>query len=121
MPNKESAVSFLKMVGSGDVTSAYDKFVDPEFIHHNQYFVGDRQSLMLAMQDAHQTNPNTSLEVKHIYEDGNNVITHSYVAKEDLEITVVHIFRFNQNHKIVELWDVGQLINKDTPNKNTPF
>ena len=42
MTKKEIAVSFLKMAGSGDVQKAYDKFVAPAFIHHNQYFKGDR-------------------------------------------------------------------------------
>jgi hypothetical protein len=44
MTTKEKAASFLKMAGTGDVQNAYDKFVAPAFVHHNQYFKGDRQS-----------------------------------------------------------------------------
>ena len=35
MANKETAASFLKMAGTGNVRAAYEKFVAPDFIHHN--------------------------------------------------------------------------------------
>ena len=123
MANKDSATSFLKMAGSGNVRAAYEKFVAPDFIHHNQYFKGDRHSLMAAMEEASKTHPNKAIEVKHVYEDGDVVITHSLVTRQDPKapgIAVVHIFRFRDG-RILELWDVGQEIAKDSPNENGPF
>jgi len=120
MTNKERSVSFLKMAGSGDVQNAYDKFVALSFVHHNQYFKGDRQSLLNAMKEASVKSPNKSIDVKHVYEDGNTVVTHSLVTRQNPEepgIVVVHIFRF-ESDQIVELWDVGQVISKDSPNEN---
>ena len=83
MDQKESAETFLKMAGNGDVRAAYDKFIAPNFIHHNQYFKGDRESLMKAMEEAQKKSPNQSIEVKHVYQDGNTVITHSQVLRRD--------------------------------------
>ena len=123
MTNKISATSFLEMAGSGNVRAAYEKFVAPDFIHHNQYFKGDRQSLMLAMEEAAKSHPNKAIDIKHIYEDGNVVITHSLVTRQDPDapgIAVVHIFRFRDG-RIAELWDVGQEISKDSPNERGPF
>ena len=123
MTNKESATSFLKMAGGGNVRAAYEKFVAPDFIHHNQHFKGDRQSLLLAMEEASRTHPNKAIDVKYIYQDGDVVITHSLVTRQDPEapgIAVMHIFRF-KNDRIVELWDLGQEIAKNSPNKNGPF
>lgn len=123
MTNKEIAVSFLKAAASGDVKSAYEKFVANSFIHHNQYFKGDRQSLLEAMEEANKVSPNKSIDVKYAYEDGNTVICHSLVEREDpdaAEIAVVHIMRF-ENFKIAELWDLGQEILKDCPNENGLF
>jgi len=120
MTNKERSVSFLKMAGSGDVQNAYDKYVALSFVHHNQYFKGDRQSLLNAMKEASVKSPNKSIDVKHMYEDGNTVVTHSLVTRQNPEepgIVVVHIFRF-ESDQIVELWDVGQVISKDSPNEN---
>ena len=123
MSRKELAVAFLKMAGLGDVRAAYDRFTGSNFIHHNQYFKGDRQSLMAAMEEASRTAPNRSIDVKHVYEDGNTVITHSLVTRQDPAaqgIAVVHIFRF-ENDRVVELWDLGQQIAKDSPNENGLF
>src|SRR5262245_7860398 len=121
--HKEAATSFLKMAGMGKVQQAYDQYVAPSFIHHNQYFKGDRQSLLMAMQDASNSSPNKSIEIKHAYEDGDTVITHSLVTRQDTEapeIAVVHIFRFEQD-RVVELWDLAQPISKDSPNQNGTF
>jgi len=35
-------------------------------------------------------------------------------------VAVVHIFRF-ENGKVVELWDLGQQMIKDSPNENGLF
>ncbi len=121
--HKDAAESFLKMAGMGKVQEAYDRYVAPSFIHHNQYFKGDRQSLLTAMQEASKTAPNKSIEIKHVYEDGDTVITHSLVTRRDPvspDIAVVHIFRFEQG-RVVELWDLGQPISKDSPNENGMF
>tara|TARA_R110000796_G_scaffold88850_3_gene191833 strand:+ start:43799 stop:43912 length:114 start_codon:yes stop_codon:yes gene_type:complete len=37
-----------------------------------------------------------------------------------MEIAVVHIFRFKKE-RIIELWDLGQVISKDSPNENGLF
>ena len=121
--HKEAARSFLQMAGSGKVQEGYDRYVAPSFIHHNQYFKGDRQSLLTAMQEASTTTPNKSIEIKHIYEDGDTVITHSLVTRQDPEapkIAVVHIFRF-EHDRVAELWDLGQPISADSPNVNGAF
>ena len=121
--HKEAAMSFLKMAGLGKVQEAYDQYVAPSFIHHNAYFKGDRQSLLKAMQEASKATPNKSIEIKHAYEDGDTVITHSLVTRQDPkapDIAVVHIFRFEQD-RVVELWDLGQPISEDSPNENGPF
>ena len=123
MSPKEMAVSFLKMAGSGNVREAYERFIAPDFIHHNQYFKGDRESLMLAMEEASRRSPNKSIDIKHVYETGDIVITHSLVTHQDPAepgIAVVHIFRF-ENGCVAELWDLGQPMIKDSPNRNGMF
>jgi predicted SnoaL-like aldol condensation-catalyzing enzyme len=118
--HKEAAQSFLKLAGTGKVQEAYDQYIAPSFIHHNQYFKGDRRSLLEAMQEASKTSPNKSIEIKRVYEDGDTVITHSVVTRRDADapaIAVVHIFRFEQD-RVVELWDLGQPVSKDSPNEN---
>lgn len=123
MTQKDKAISFLKMAGSGDVKAAYEKFIAPNFIHHNQYFKGDRQSLLTAMEEAHKASPNKAIEVKRAVEEGDTVMTHSLVTRQDStqpDIAVVHIFRFEKD-QIVEFWDLGQAIDKNSPNEKGMF
>lgn len=123
MTNKEKALCFLELCAQDKYQEAYDKFIAPDFIHHNQYIKGDRESLMNGMMDSGRQSPNASIDVKHIYEDGQTVITHSQVNRkhpDQLPIAVVHIWRF-ENGKIVELWDLGQMMMKDSPNENGMF
>src|SRR5688572_23023959 len=77
----DSATAFLQMVANRKVEDAYAKFISKDFIHHNQYFKGDRQSLMIGMEEAGKKNPNKSLEIKKVFEDGDTVITLSHVKQ----------------------------------------
>ena len=115
--NKEKAVSFLQLVASGKVREAYQRYIGPDFIHHNPYFPGDANSLMLAMEENAAKNPNKLLEVKSVIEDKERVVVFSHVKQNpsDLGGAVVHIFRF-ENDQVVELWDVGQAIPENSPN-----
>lgn len=122
LTHKEKAVSFLQLVASGKVEEAYQKYISPEFRHHNPYFRGDANSLMVAMQENAALNPNKILEVKQAIGEGELVTVHSHVRQrpEDIGGAVVHIFRF-QDNQIAELWDVGQPIPEDSPNENGMF
>jgi len=120
MTNKEAAKAFLQLAGRGRVREAFDTFISDDFIHHNQYYKGNREALSKAMAEAHENSPNKLIEIKHCYKDGDTVITHSCVKKLAMEIAVIHIFRF-RNSKIVELWDLGQQIEKESPNENGLF
>jgi predicted SnoaL-like aldol condensation-catalyzing enzyme len=120
MDKKKIAQSFLESAGLGAVEKAFEAYVAPNFIHHNQYFKGDRLSLKEAMEEDHKKNPNESITIKKSYIDGETVITHSLVVKKKMQIAVVHIFRF-KGDKIVELWDIGQIAEEDSPNQNGLF
>jgi len=120
---REQAVAFLKLAAAGEVQAAFDAYVAPDFIHHNPYFKGDRQSLLDAMAAAHESSPNRSIEIRQVLADGDSVATHSRVRRQDPsqpDVAVVHIFRFADG-KIAELWDIGQLLDADSPNEHGAF
>ncbi|AZV43284.1 nuclear transport factor 2 family protein [Peribacillus asahii] len=120
--NKEKAVSFLQLVASGRVSEAYQRHIGPGFRHHNPFFPEDADSLLLAMEESAAQNPHKTLEVKLAIEENETVVVHSHVKQNpnDLGGAVVHIFRF-QDERIVELWDIGQSIPENSPNKNGVF
>lgn len=117
MTKKDTAIEFLKLAYSGNAREAYGKYVHLDFTLHNVFHKGDRESLIVAMEEALAKNPNKSFEVLHALEDGNLAAVHTHVTKEDgTEFAVVHIFRF-KDKKIIELWDIGMAVPKDLPLK----
>lgn len=120
MTNKEIAIQFIETCALKSPKAAFAEYTNPNFKHHNQYFPGDRDSLMNAMIEADKAQPNKSFAVKQAYETGDRVALFSHVVKDAMEIAVVHMFRF-ENGKISEMWDVGQVLEKNSPNKNGIF
>jgi predicted SnoaL-like aldol condensation-catalyzing enzyme len=120
MTNKEIALKFLATCALNDPKEAFAQYVHTNFRHHNQYFKGDRLSLMNAMVEAGKTMPNKSFNIKQVYEADGKVAVFSQVVKESMEIAVVHMMRF-ENGKISEMWDVGQIVDKNSPNENGAF
>ena len=57
------------LAASGKFREAYSGYVIPYFRHHNPYFRGDRESLMLAMEENATENPNKKLDIKLTLKD----------------------------------------------------
>jgi predicted SnoaL-like aldol condensation-catalyzing enzyme len=121
-PHKEKAVDFLQLIVSGKIDEAYKKYVSPDLRHHNPYFPGDADSLRQAMKENDGMSPNKTLEVMQTIEEGESVMVYSHIKQkvDDLGAAVVHMFRFHED-KIIEMWDVGQPVAKDSPNENGMF
>ena len=120
--HKDEAVAFMRLVASGKVREAYERYVGASFRHHNAFFPGDRESLLKGMEENAAKNPNKVLDVKHVLEDDGFVAVHSHVRQHpaDRGAAVVHVFRF-ESERIVELWDVGQPLPKGSPNQHGMF
>lgn len=124
MTKKEIAQDFLTLASSGYPRKAFELYVADDFIHHNAYFKGDRKTLMLAMEETHKQNPNKVFEMQRALEDGNLVAVHSRVQQVGENAwtgAVIHIFRFDNNNKVVELLDFGQSVPEEQINENGMF
>ena len=121
MDIKGIAIAFLTNAAHGKLDEAYHH-ISANFRHHNAYFPGDTESLKGGMADAHKQFPNTEIEIQRAIAEGDLVAVHSRVqhAPDTAAIAVVHIFRFEGN-QIVELWDVGMEVPKDSPNETGVF
>jgi predicted SnoaL-like aldol condensation-catalyzing enzyme len=119
---KDAAIEFLTLVATGKVREAYERHAGPGFRHHNPYFRGDAESLMVAMEENAAKNPDKVLEVQIALQEGERVAVFSRVRQRpgDLGGAVVHIFRF-EGDRIAELWDIGQAVPEDSVNENGMF
>ena len=120
--NRQLAIDFLRLASSGQSREAFNKFVAAGFKHHNAFFKGDAESLILGMEENAKRSPAKIFEVKKTLLEGNLVMTYSCVKQDpnDTGALVVHIFRFDAG-KIVELWDIGQAIPTEIINENGMF
>ena len=121
MNRKGIAKSFLELASSGKVREAYEKYVHSDFIHHNAYFKGDRESLLKAMEENAEQFPDKTYETLRMLEDGELVAVHGKVMlSQDSQWSVIHILRF-EGDKIIEAWEASQEVLKDSPNENGIF
>lgn len=122
MTNKDIATSFLTLVTDGKIRDAYNCHVSPDLLHHNPYNKGDTNSLMAGMEEADKQFPNKVFKIQRAIHEGDFVAVHSHLTlkPKELELAVVHLFRF-QSGKIVEFWDIAQQVPKETLNENGMF
>lgn len=120
MSNKEIAGTFLQLASAGHVREAYEKYVHPDFRHHNAWFKGDRETLLVGMEDNARQFPDKQYETLRSLEDGDLVTIHGKVTLGDSQWSVIHIFRFSED-LIIESWEASQEVLKDSPNENGIF
>ncbi|MEW5702518.1 MAG: nuclear transport factor 2 family protein [Candidatus Zixiibacteriota bacterium] len=122
MNKKDAAVSFLRLAASGKARGAYEKYVHPDFRHHNVYFRGDGESLLVAMEENARQCPDKVFEPIRAFEDGDFVIVHGKVrlTPGGSDYVLIHIFRF-AGDLIIEEWEAASEVPKDSPNENGAF
>ena len=81
MNHAEIATAFLRMCARGDVREAYERYVAADFVHHNAWFPGDRESLLLAMEQSAAAEPNKSFEPKQVVDGGDRVALLSHLQR----------------------------------------
>ena len=120
--NKQIALDFLALSSKGHSREAFSKYIVSGFRHHNVYFKGDAETLMLAMEENAKQTPDRIFEVKRALQDGDLVAVHSHFRKDPVDsgYAIMHIFRFIDG-KIIELWDFGQPVPADMVNENGMF
>ena len=115
------ATAFLQMATSGAVREAYEKYIHPDFIHHNAYFKGDRESILRGMEESEQQFPNKQCEILRTFEDGDMLAVHCKITLgAETVFALIHIFRI-EDEKIIEAWEASQEARKDSPNENGIF
>ena len=119
---KEIGKDFLTLCAAGNSREAFKLYVAKNFKHHNAFFKGDADSLMIAMEESSKVNPNRIFDIKHIIMDDDLVAYHSYIqqSNSDSGLAVVHILKFSEN-KIIEMWDMHQQVPENMVNENGMF
>ena len=117
MNEREMAVTFLQEVVANKIENAYNKYVAEDFVHHNQHFKSDRASLLAGMVESNKHFPDKKLTVHKVIYEQPYVVVHAHVwLSEEMEASLIHIFRF-EGGKIAEMWEASEIIGKNMVNE----
>lgn len=115
--NKENALAFYEMVfNQHKLQEASDKYIGKEYLQHNPGVADGKQAFIDAFAPFLKEHPKSKATVKRVIAEGDLVAlhVHSQLNDEDRGEAVVDIFRFDKDGKIVEHWDVIQVVPEKT-------
>lgn len=121
--NKASAMAFYElMFNQCQPREAIEKYVGAEYIQHNPD-VSDGKNAFIDYFDRMAADyPGKRVTFKRALAEGDRVVLHCFQEWPDnLNYAGIDIFRFDANGKIVEHWDVLQVIPETTKNGNSMF
>lgn len=121
--NKANAIEFYQMMFNDcEPRRAIETFVGEEYIQHNPHVATGKQGFIDYFERMQGDFPGKHVEVKRALAEGDLVLLHCFQQwPGDEDYAGMDIFRFDADGKIVEHWDVLQVIPQDSANPNGMF
>jgi predicted SnoaL-like aldol condensation-catalyzing enzyme len=121
--NKKNAMEFYDLAfNKCQPGEAIEKYAGDVYVQHNPHVGDGKEAFIAYFTKMAQEYPGKKVHFKRAIAEGNYVVLHCFQEwPGDHDYAGIDIFRFDDDGKVVEHWDVIQIVPEKSANDNTMF